>query len=93
MSEYPCACGRTLLSAGERGGFCSYCRPAQPAGFHEITVVVSDQEFDQLRSERALTAPGTISAAFRRRAGLREEPWGIQVARRRELDEAIGGDQ
>jgi len=86
MSEYPCACGRTLLPASERGGFCTYCRPGQPAGFREVAVLVSDQEFNQLRSERALTAPGTISAAFRRRAGLREEPWGIAAARRRELE-------
>lgn len=65
---------------------------SQPEGFREITVVVSDAEYERFRSQRALTGPGTLSAAVRRWAGLPEEPYGIKAARQRQLDE-LRGDQ
>ena len=65
----------------------------QPEGFTEITVVVSDREFERLRHERALTGPGTFSAAFRIRAKMPAEPRGIQAARRRQIDEFLEADR
>ena len=62
----------------------------QPEGFRDITVAVSDREFGQLMHERAFTGPGTLSAAFRIRAGMTAEPYGIKAARRRQIEEFLG---
>ena len=65
----------------------------QPEGFREIAVVVSDREFKQFMLERSLTGPGSVSAAFRVRAGMTAQPYGLQAARRRQLEEFLGADR
>ena len=55
-----------------------------PKGYRLIFLELSDQEYEKLCGQRALTGPGTDSAALRLSLGMSERPRGIYAAERRE---------
>lgn len=51
-----------------------------PEGFHKVSVVLTEGEFADLRTDAALSARGTWSEAIRKRLGLSPSPYGIYAA-------------
>lgn len=50
-----------------------------PEGFHKVSVLLSDVEFDNLKKVSLRTAEGTYSSAVRRALGWPEYPRGLKA--------------